>query len=119
MSQLAGKVALVIGASRGIGAAAAQAMADAGATVVLAARDVRALDKVAEAIRSTGVQSLAIPTDISDERQVSALSTGQLPRSAGSMRPSTTPGGDISPRPWPNSRSWISMRPFVSTSAAS
>jgi len=47
-ASLAGKVAIVLGASRGIGAAAARALAQAGATVVLAARDQRALEGVAE-----------------------------------------------------------------------
>ena len=48
MADLAGKVILVIGASRGIGAAAAPAMAEAGATVIVAARDTQALDAVAK-----------------------------------------------------------------------
>jgi NAD(P)-dependent dehydrogenase (short-subunit alcohol dehydrogenase family) len=49
---LEGKVALVAGASRGIGAATAGAFARAGAAVVLAARDKDALERVAEGIRA-------------------------------------------------------------------
>ena len=46
---LSGKVAIVTGASRGIGLAMAEAMADAGAKVVLASRKQAALDAVVEA----------------------------------------------------------------------
>jgi NAD(P)-dependent dehydrogenase (short-subunit alcohol dehydrogenase family) len=63
---LAGKVALVVGASRGIGAATARAFAEAGATVALAARDAEALERVAHAIQEAGGRALAIPTDASD-----------------------------------------------------
>jgi NAD(P)-dependent dehydrogenase (short-subunit alcohol dehydrogenase family) len=63
---LAGKVALVAGASRGIGAVTAQAFARAGAAVVLAARDQRALDEVAERIHAEGGKALAVRTDVGD-----------------------------------------------------
>jgi NAD(P)-dependent dehydrogenase (short-subunit alcohol dehydrogenase family) len=69
----AGRVALVAGASRGIGAATAQAFAQAGATVVLAARDTQALDAVAERIRATGGHALAVPTDVGDATSVERL----------------------------------------------
>ncbi|MGA7205557.1 MAG: SDR family NAD(P)-dependent oxidoreductase, partial [Specibacter sp.] len=51
---MAGRVVLVVGASRGIGAGIAAAMADAGAHVVLAARDQLALDQRVEEITATG-----------------------------------------------------------------
>jgi NAD(P)-dependent dehydrogenase (short-subunit alcohol dehydrogenase family) len=69
----AGKVALVAGASRGIGAATAQAFAQAGAMVVLAARDTPALDGVAASIRAAGGQVLAVPTDVGDATAVERL----------------------------------------------
>jgi len=69
----AGKVALVAGASRGIGAVTAQAFARAGAAVVLAARDQQALDSVAEGIRGRGGQALAVRTDVSDPASVEHL----------------------------------------------
>ena len=72
-SWLAGRVALVTGASRGIGAATAAAVAAAGAHVVLAARDRSALDEVAGRIRDAGGQATAVPTDVSDEAAVSRL----------------------------------------------
>jgi NAD(P)-dependent dehydrogenase (short-subunit alcohol dehydrogenase family) len=69
----AGKVALVAGASRGIGAVTARAFARAGAAVVLAARDERALDSLAESIRAAGGQALAIRTDVGDAASVEQL----------------------------------------------
>jgi len=72
-SWLAGRLAVVTGASRGIGAATAAAMAAAGAHVVLAARDQRALDDVAGRIKDAGGQARPIPTDVSDEAAVQRL----------------------------------------------
>jgi NAD(P)-dependent dehydrogenase (short-subunit alcohol dehydrogenase family) len=70
---LDGKVALVAGASRGIGATTARAFARAGAAVVLAARDKDALETVAEGIRADGGQALAVPTDVGDPASVERL----------------------------------------------
>jgi 3-oxoacyl-[acyl-carrier protein] reductase len=70
---LAGRLAVVTGASRGIGAATAAAMAAAGAHVVLAARDPRALDGVASRIKDAGGQATPVPTDVSDEAAVQRL----------------------------------------------
>lgn len=72
---LTGRVALVTGASRGIGAATAHALAGAGARVVLAARSGPELDLVASRIDSeqTSGTALAVPTDISDEAAVGRL----------------------------------------------
>ena len=69
MTALAGKVALVTGASRGIGLAAARALAGAGARVALLARDRAAL---AEAAGPLGAAALALPTDVSDPQAVRA-----------------------------------------------
>jgi NAD(P)-dependent dehydrogenase (short-subunit alcohol dehydrogenase family) len=70
---LAGKVAIVTGASRGIGAATAEAFGAAGATVVLAARDREALEAVAERLCSRGGRALAVPTDVGDPASIAAL----------------------------------------------
>jgi NAD(P)-dependent dehydrogenase (short-subunit alcohol dehydrogenase family) len=70
---LAGRLALVTGASRGIGAATAQALAGAGARVVLAARDTEALEAVAAEIREGGGDARAVPTDVARPRDVEAL----------------------------------------------
>jgi NAD(P)-dependent dehydrogenase (short-subunit alcohol dehydrogenase family) len=70
---LAGRLAVVTGASRGIGAAVALAIADAGARVVLAARNGEALDRVAGRIRDAGGQATPVPTDVSSVTQVERL----------------------------------------------
>jgi NAD(P)-dependent dehydrogenase (short-subunit alcohol dehydrogenase family) len=70
---LEGKVTIVTGASRGIGAAAARLFANAGATVVLAARDEQALTSLAGEIISNGGDALAVPTDVSDPGSVERL----------------------------------------------
>ena len=61
-----GKVALVAGASRGIGAATAQAFAAAGAAVVLGARDIAALEAVADGIVASGGRAIAVQADVAD-----------------------------------------------------
>ena len=62
-----GRVALVAGASKGIGAATAEAFAAAGASVVLAARDIAALQSVAKRITGRGGQATAVRADVRDE----------------------------------------------------
>lgn len=69
----AGKVALIAGASKGIGAVTAQAFARAGAAVVLAARDEQALAAVADGIRAEGGRALAVRTDVGDADSVEHL----------------------------------------------
>ncbi len=73
MHWLAGRVAVVTGASRGIGAATAEAIATAGAHVVLAARDREALDGVASRIRHAGGEAMPVPTDVSKVTDVERL----------------------------------------------
>lgn len=71
---LAGKVAVVTGASSGIGAAVAKALAAEGADVAIAARRVEALESLKSAITSaSGVRVLAQATDVTDRRQVESL----------------------------------------------
>jgi NAD(P)-dependent dehydrogenase (short-subunit alcohol dehydrogenase family) len=68
-----GRVALVAGASRGIGAATAEAFAAAGAAVVLGARDIAALRSVANGIEARGGRALAVGTDVTDAHSVRDL----------------------------------------------
>jgi NAD(P)-dependent dehydrogenase (short-subunit alcohol dehydrogenase family) len=65
-----GRVALVTGASKGIGAATAEAFAAAGAAVVLAARDASALQAVADGIQARGGWAIAVRTDVTDAGSV-------------------------------------------------
>jgi 3-oxoacyl-[acyl-carrier protein] reductase len=70
---LAGRIALVTGASRGIGKATALRLAQAGATTILAARGEDALHTVADAIRSLGQETLVVPIDVTQDQQLEAL----------------------------------------------
>ena len=70
---LASRLAVITGASRGIGAATAEALAAAGARVVLAARDGRALESVASRIREAGGEATPVPTDVSNVQDVERL----------------------------------------------
>jgi NAD(P)-dependent dehydrogenase (short-subunit alcohol dehydrogenase family) len=70
---LTGKVALVTGASRGIGRAIALALGGAGAHVACAARTVSALTETATAIEALGPQALAIPVDVTDADRVEGM----------------------------------------------
>ena len=72
-SSLAGKSAIITGASRGIGRAAAAHFAALGAAVTLAARDAAALDANVRAILAAGGRALAQPTDVADETSVERL----------------------------------------------
>ena len=66
--------AVVTGASSGIGAESARALADAGANVVLAARSEDVIEEVATDIReTTGTGAVAVPTDVTEEAAVEAL----------------------------------------------
>ena len=70
---LRGKTAIITGASRGIGAAAAHHFAGLGAHVVLAARSSGAIEKLAAEIAASGGQAIAVACDVSDWDQVRAL----------------------------------------------
>ena len=102
-SPMHGRVALVAGASKGIGAATAAAFADAGAAVVLAARDAAALETVAQQIRARGGQATAIPADVSDDGSVRTWSRPPWTPTAGSTPRSTTRPTGRCPRRWPTS----------------
>jgi NAD(P)-dependent dehydrogenase (short-subunit alcohol dehydrogenase family) len=103
---LAGRLAVVTGASRGIGAATAEAIATAGARVVLAARDGEALESVAGRIHDAGGQATAVPTDVSSVDDVERLfaavaATGTLAAlvcAAGVLTPA--PFAEMPPEIW-------------------
>lgn len=68
-----GKLALVTGASKGIGAATARALAAEGAHVVLTARDVKGLEEVEDAIHAAGGTSTIAPVDLTEADGVARL----------------------------------------------
>ncbi len=70
---LAGRVAVVTGAARGIGAAIAARLARGGASVVLADRDADPLETVAAGLRGEGLDASAHAVDITDEADIAAL----------------------------------------------
>lgn len=70
---LEGKLALVTGASKGIGAATARALAAQGAHVVLTGRDVRALETVEDAIHEAGGSATIAPVDLGESDGVARL----------------------------------------------
>jgi NAD(P)-dependent dehydrogenase (short-subunit alcohol dehydrogenase family) len=70
---LEGRVAIITGASRGIGAATSRAFAAAGAAVALAARDEAALARLADQLLAGGGRAIAVPTDVADPASVERL----------------------------------------------
>lgn len=73
MPDLAGKVVIVTGASRGIGAAAAAALGKVGASLVLTARDAIQIEAVAQAITRDGGKAIGLACDVSDWNAVQRL----------------------------------------------
>ena len=77
---LEGRIALVTGASRGIGAATAQALAEAGAHVVLTARKASDLEAVEDAIHQTGGTATIAPMDLTESDSIARLASAVTER---------------------------------------
>jgi len=77
-SRLAGKIAIVTGAGRGIGRAIAHALASEGAVVALTARTQAEIEREAEAIRTEGGKAASFAGDVTDQRQVESMVAGVL-----------------------------------------
>jgi NAD(P)-dependent dehydrogenase (short-subunit alcohol dehydrogenase family) len=75
---LSGQVAVITGSSRGIGRAAAEAMASLGAKVVISSRKADACEEAASAIKKAGGEAIVIPCNISRKEEVEALVQGTL-----------------------------------------
>jgi len=103
---LAGKLALVTGASRGIGAATAEALARAGAHVILVARTAHALEEVEERIHANGGCATIAPLDLTDGQSIGKLAVAVAERWKlldvlvlnAAMLGSLTPVQDIDPK---------------------
>lgn len=101
-----GQVALVTGASRGIGAATAIALAKAGAHVIITGRDDRALEGVEEAIHAAGGTATIAPVDLAEPDGVARLGTAISQRWGtldilvinAAVLPALTPVADIEQR---------------------
>ena len=78
--QLAGKIALITGASRGIGAAVAVRFAREGAHVVLAARTVGGLEEVDDKVREAGGSATLVPVDLRDFVKIDELAAALFDR---------------------------------------
>jgi NAD(P)-dependent dehydrogenase (short-subunit alcohol dehydrogenase family) len=103
---LAGQTALVTGASRGIGAATARTLANAGAHVILVARKVKALEEVEDAIHAEGGTSTIAPLDLTEPDAVSRLASAIAGRwdtldimvLAAGYLPELTPASQMEPK---------------------
>jgi len=80
MTDLNGRLALVTGASRGIGAATAEALAKAGAHVILVARTATALEGVEERIHEAGGSATIAPLDLTDADAIAKLASAVAER---------------------------------------
>src|SRR5262245_17637990 len=83
MGELRGKVIVITGASSGFGKGAALALANKGATLVLAARRDYLLDELVAACEKEGIKALAIPCDVSNEIDVEELAAAAIERFGG------------------------------------
>jgi NAD(P)-dependent dehydrogenase (short-subunit alcohol dehydrogenase family) len=103
---LTGKLALVTGASRGIGAATAEALAAAGAHVILVARTAAALEEVEDRIHAAGGSATIAPLDLTDGESIGKLAGAVAERWEkldvlvlnAAMLGSLTPVQDIDPK---------------------
>jgi 7-alpha-hydroxysteroid dehydrogenase len=103
--RLTGRVAIITGAGKGIGAAIAVAFAEAGADVALTSRTQADLDAVAEQVRALGRQALVAPGDVNDVGFLSQLVDRTVAELGGIDTVVNNAGGSVS-------------RPFLSTSVA-
>ncbi|HEY7329884.1 MAG TPA: SDR family NAD(P)-dependent oxidoreductase [Gemmataceae bacterium] len=104
MSALEGRVAIVTGASRGIGRALALGLAKAGCHVVIAAKSTTSTEKlpgsifsVAKEVEALGVQALPVQVDVRDEQQIENLAAKTLERFGRIDLLLNNAGGNVSP----------------------
>jgi NAD(P)-dependent dehydrogenase (short-subunit alcohol dehydrogenase family) len=106
--KLEGRIAVITGASRGIGAAVAKAFAREGAHVVLVARTVGALEEVDDEIRAAGGSASLVPMDLKDSAAIDRLGAALYERygkidilvANGGMLGTLTPMHHYDPQLW-------------------
>jgi NAD(P)-dependent dehydrogenase (short-subunit alcohol dehydrogenase family) len=107
---LADKIALVTGASRGIGAALALHLAEAGSHVVAVARTVGGLEELDDKIKGAGGTATLVPLDVKDSAGIARLALalneryGRLDVLVGNagVLPTASPLGHVEPKDWDN-----------------
>lgn len=107
-SDLTGKIALVTGATRGIGRACAIALADAGAHILALGRTVGALEELDDTIKKSGGSASLIPVDLTDDEAMNALAPALTERfgkldilvGAAGVLGELAPLADTSPKVW-------------------
>ena len=106
--RLAGRVALITGASRGLGAAIARRYAAEGAELILVARTVGGLEEVDDAVRAAGSRATLVPLDLSDFAALDRLGAAIFERhkrldvlvANGAMLGTLSPVAHIDPKEW-------------------
>jgi 3-hydroxybutyrate dehydrogenase len=123
--ELQGRIAVVTGASRGIGRATARSLAEAGVAVALAARSDRQVEEATRELREAGHRALPVPCDVTSETDVEALfrrveeelgAVDILVNNAGAS--SSAPVHRISPDEWNRLMAVNATGPFLCTRAA-
>ena len=124
MNKLDGKVAIVTGASRGIGSGIARGLAKEGAQVVIANLRPEAGREAEKELLAAGLKAISIPTDVSDEAQVAALFKATVERfgrvdilvnnagvtDGGPLE--RVPGREVGPRHGGESTRYVSLHPL-------
>jgi NAD(P)-dependent dehydrogenase (short-subunit alcohol dehydrogenase family) len=74
--KLQGRIALITGASKGLGKAMALALAEAGARLILVSRNLEQLNETAAAVRTLGAEAAVFQADVTDEQQIARVEKG-------------------------------------------
>jgi 7-alpha-hydroxysteroid dehydrogenase len=109
--QLTDQVAVITGAGRGIGAASARVLAEAGADIVLASRTKEQLDLVADEVRALGREALVVPLDVNELDELDRLVAESVDR-FGRLDIVVNNAGGSMPRPFLDTSAGFMERAF-------
>ncbi len=120
MTDMTGKIALVTGASRGLGAAVAEALASAGAHVIAVARTSGALEELDDRIQAAGGTATLAPLDITNEESIASLCKSIFDRWGGVdlWVHTAIHAAPLSPVPYVDSKDWAKSVNINVTAAA-